>query len=148
IAVGHRIVHSGRDFSGPALLTAQTMAALEALVPLAPQHQPGNLAGVRAAMEIWPRAAQVGCFDTAFHRTQPRVAELFALPLAYADDGMIRYGFHGLSYAWIAETLPRMLGDAPHARAIVAHLGHGASMCALKDGKSVATTMGFTALDG
>ncbi len=147
-AVGHRIVHGGRDFTAPAVLTDAALADLTALAPLAPLHQAVNLAGVRAAMEAWPDAAQVGCFDTAFHRTQPRVAELFALPAAYADEGVIRYGFHGLSYTHIARTLPGLVGERPRGRVIAAHLGAGASMCAMKGGKSVATTMGFTALDG
>lgn len=147
-AVGHRVVHGGLDFSEPALLTEETAAALEKLTPLAPNHQPHNLAGFRAAQKRWPDAPHVACFDTAFHRTQDRPAEQFALPRALTEEGVLRYGFHGLSYAYIAEAAPRLMGAAAHERMVVAHLGAGASMCAIRNGASVATTMGFTALDG
>ena len=149
LAVGHRVVHGGATFSAPARLSPATIAALDALSPLAPGHQPHNLAGVRAAIARWPEAPQVACFDTSFHRTQGRAAELFALPRRFADEGVIRYGFHGLSYEYIAGAAPTVMDRAgPPERMIVAHLGAGASMCAMKDGRSVATTMGFTALDG
>jgi acetate kinase len=147
-SVGHRIVHGGLAHAGPAFLDAQTMAGLEALIPLAPRHQPANLAGVHAAADAWPEANQIGCFDTAFHRRQPRPAQLFGLPLSFAEEGMVRYGFHGLSYAHIAGVLPSCLDGRQGRRVIAAHLGAGASMCAMLNGRSVATTMGFTALDG
>jgi len=147
-AVGHRVVHGGLDFSAPTRLTDETAAALARLTPLAPNHQPHNLAGFQAARRRWPDAPHIACFDTAFHRTQSGPAERFALPLALTEEGIIRYGFHGLSYEYIAEAAPRIMGRAPHRRMVVAHLGAGASMCAIRDGASVATTMGFTALDG
>src|SRR5690606_6140332 len=148
VAVGHRIVHGGQSFQSPAFLNERALQELEALTPLAPQHQPANLLGVRAAMEIWPRAMHIGCFDTGFHRTQPHMAELYGLPRSWADEGLIRYGFHGLSYAHVAATLARQAGAGPHRRVVAAHLGAGSSMCAMLDGRSIATTMGFTALDG
>lgn len=147
-AVGHRVVHGGAEFAAPVVVDADFLARLQAFVPLAPQHQPHNLAAIRAVAEIWPGLEQVACFDTAFHRAQPKVAQLFGLPASYYDDGVRRYGFHGLSYEYIAETLPGLLKGRPDGRVVVAHLGHGASMCAIGDGQSVATTMGFTALDG
>ena len=148
IAVGHRVVHGGLAFSEPVLLTDEAAAALEKLTPLAPNHQPHNLAGFRAARKRWPDAPHIACFDTAFHRTQEKPAEQFALPRALTEEGVLRYGFHGLSYEYIAAAAPGIMGDAPHRRMVVAHLGAGASMCAIRDGGSVATTMGFTALDG
>jgi acetate kinase len=148
VAVGHRIVHGGREFAAPAILTRSVLEALDALSPLALGHQPFNLAGVRIAAERWPEIPQVGCFDTAFHRAQPRIAQLYGLPRALADDGIIRFGFHGLSYQYIAGALLEHAGARADGRVIVAHLGHGASMCAMLGGKSQATSMGFTALDG
>ena len=148
VGVGHRIVHGGAQFFAPEVLKKDSLAILEEFVPLAPGHQPYNLAGVAEAETVWPGVMQVGCFDTAFHRTQPAVAQEFALPRAYADDGVLRYGFHGLSYAYIAEAAPEIIGPAAQGKLIVAHLGAGASLCALAGGKSLATTMGFTALDG
>ena len=147
-AVGHRIVHGGRDLAAPAVLDDATLAKLRALVPLAPLHEPHNIEGVQAARASWPDALQVGCFDTAFHRTQPEVAQRFPLPRALHEAGLLRYGFHGLSYQHIAEVLPEQLGAAAEGRVIVAHLGNGASMCAMRNRRSVATTMGLTALDG
>ena len=147
-AVGHRIVHGGAQFSKPEKLTDAVLETLAAFSPLAPGHQPYNLDGVSHAKVRWPNAQQIACFDTAFHRSQPRVAQLFALPQQYEDAGVIRYGFHGLSYEYIVQAAPAIVGPAAEGRMIVAHLGAGASMCALRDGKSVATTMGFTALDG
>lgn len=147
-SVGHRIVHGGPAHADPAFLDAHTLAALESLIPLAPRHQPANLAGVRAAADAWPDAHQIGCFDTAFHRGQPRSAQLFGLPLSFAEEGVVRYGFHGLSYAHIATALPRYEGGGSSRRVLAAHLGAGASMCAMLNGRSIATTMGFTALDG
>ncbi len=146
VAAGHRVVHGGARFSAPALIDDGVLEALEQLVPLAPLHQPHNLDPIRALSRVRPRLRQVACFDTAFHRTQPAVAEAFALPRELTDAGVKRYGFHGLSYEYIARVFPRMTGA--RGRVVVAHLGNGASMCALRDGRSVATTMSFTALDG
>jgi acetate kinase len=147
-AVGHRIVHGGAEFTGPALIDAAVMGRMEALSPLAPLHQPHNLAGVRAAMTAWPGVPQVACFDTAFHVTQPAVATRLALPRDLEARGVRRYGFHGLSYDFIAGELRRIDPAMAGGRVIVAHLGSGASLCALKDGRSLDTTMGFSVLDG
>ncbi len=148
VAAGHRVVHGGRNFAEPVRLTPAIMEQLEDLVSLAPLHQPHNLSAIKALAGRYPGLAQVACFDTSFHRTQPRMAELFALPRALADEGVIRYGFHGLSYDYIASVMESHLGDRADGRVIVAHLGNGASMCALKERRSVATSMGFTALHG
>jgi acetate kinase len=147
-AAGHRVVHGGEQFTEPVLVTAQVLADLEKLVPLAPLHQPHNLAAVRALMALQPALPQVACFDTSFHRTQDALAQSFALPRALTAGGIKRYGFHGLSYEYIAGVLPQYLGARAERRVIVAHLGNGASLCAMRNRKSVATTMGFTALDG
>ncbi|MDE2385095.1 MAG: acetate/propionate family kinase [Alphaproteobacteria bacterium] len=147
-AVGHRIVHGGISFVAPTLLDANTLQALEALVPFAPLHQPHNLAGVRAAIAAFPKARQVACFDTAFHRNHPFVNDTFALPRVFYEKGVRRYGFHGLSYEFIASELHRIAPRLAEGRVIVAHLGNGASVCALHHGRSIASTMGFTALDG
>ena len=147
-AVGHRVVHGGTKHGGPILIDADVVAELEKLVPLAPLHQPSNLAPIRMLAAARPDLPQVACFDTAFHRTQPAFAQAFALPPEVTDRGVRRYGFHGLSYAYIASVLERYDARAAAGRTIVLHLGNGASMCAMKRGKSVATTMGFTALDG
>lgn len=146
--VGHRVVHGGTDFEGPAYLTTEVVAKLEALSPLAPLHQPANLAGVAAAQTAFPDAVQVGCFDTAFHRTHPWVNDTFALPRALYDAGIRRYGFHGLSYDYITQRLRADAPDIAKGRVVVAHLGNGASMCALRDCSSIGSTMGFSALDG
>jgi acetate kinase len=146
--VGHRVVHGGPKYSAPVRIDAQLLAELEQFVPLAPLHQPHNLAPIRALMASQPGLPQVACFDTAFHRTQPIEAELFALPKHFHDEGVRRYGFHGLSYEYIAAQLPRIAPEIAAGRVVVAHLGSGVSMCALSGGKSVGTTMGFTALDG
>ncbi len=146
-AVGHRVAH-GRDRRGPAIVDDSTRAALAALVPLAPLHQPHNLAGIAAAERLAPGALQVACFDTSFHRTIPEVARRYALPAALRDEGIEAYGFHGLSYEHIAAVLPDHLGPAADGRVIVAHLGSGASLCAMRQRRSIATTMGFTPLDG
>lgn len=149
VGAGHRVVHGGRDFDRPARITDEVMTTLEALCPLAPGHQPYNLTGIRAIAARWPDCPQIACFDTAFHRTRPRHAQLFALPRALSDEGILRYGFHGLSYDHIAGCLPDVLGpERAQDRVIVAHLGSGASLCAMQGGQSVDTTMGFTALDG
>jgi acetate kinase len=148
VATGHRVVHGGVKFTAPVFIDAETLAELEALVPLAPLHQPHNVAAIKAVAQMTPTLPQVACFDTAFHRVQPAVAQAFALPRRYAEEGVRRYGFHGLSYEYIASVLPRIDPRAANGRTVVAHLGNGASMCAMASGKSVATTMSFTALDG
>jgi len=145
-AVGHRVVHGGLHFSEPVRIDVHTVAKLEQYIPLAPLHQPHNLAMVRLIAERSPDLPQVACFDTAFHRHQPDVAQIFALPTEITDRGVRRYGFHGLSYEYISSVLPGLPGCTE--RVIVAHLGNGASMCAIKAGKSIASTMGFTAVDG
>ncbi len=148
VSAGHRVVHGGRSFTGPVVLTPEVMAQLEELVPLAPLHQPHNLSAIKALSNRSDGVPQIACFDTSFHRTQPRLAQLFALPRALADEGVIRYGFHGLSYEYISGVLEGYLGEKAKGRVIVAHLGNGASMCAMKACRSVATSMGYTALDG
>jgi acetate kinase len=148
VAAGHRVVHGGRQFTRPVVISPEVLTALEALVPLAPLHQPHNLEAIRAVAGHAPELPQVACFDTSFHRTQPAVAQAFALPRQYAEEGVLRYGFHGLSYEYIASVLPDFDARAAAGRTVVAHLGNGASMCAVKNRQSVATTMGFTALDG
>lgn len=147
-AVSHRVVHGGVALTDPVVVDDALLAHLERLVPLAPLHQPHNLAGIRAAREAFPGAPQVACFDTAFHRSHPFVADTFALPRRYYDEGIRRYGFHGLSYEFIARRLRELDPALAQGRVIVAHLGNGASMCAMLNGRSVASTMGFTALDG
>ena len=148
IAVGHRVVHGANDFSDPQLLTPEILEHLEEFVPLAPLHQPHNLAGIRALLKVRPDLPQVACFDTAFHHGQPELAKVYALPKTYRDEGVQRYGFHGLSYEYIAGALAAALGRPATGRVVVAHLGNGASMCAMHDGQSVASTMGFTAVEG
>jgi len=148
LAVGHRVVHGGQTFSEPVHITDSVIKDLEALVPLAPLHQPHNLSAIRTVAAWRPDLRQIACFDTGFHRTQDRLATLFALPRALTDEGVIRYGFHGLSYDYIASILPDHLGPRADGRVVVAHLGNGASLCAMKNRKSLATSMGFTALDG
>jgi acetate kinase len=148
VAVGHRVVHGGVYFTGPVLIDPATMGMLQALVPLAPLHQPHNLAAIEAITRMSPGLPQVACFDTAFHRSLPEVAQMFAVPRRYSAEGVKRYGFHGLSYEYIADQLPWIDARAAAGRTVVAHLGNGASLCAMRNGTSVATTMGFTALDG
>ena len=148
VAAGHRVVHGGKKFTAPVLIDGETLADLEAFVPLAPLHQPHNVAAIHAVMQMVPSLPNVACFDTAFHRTQPAVAQAFALPRRYAEEGVRRYGFHGLSYEYIASKLPSIDRRAAEGRTVVAHLGSGASMCAIASGRSIATTMSFTALDG
>jgi acetate kinase len=148
LAIGHRVVHGGPDYSAPLLVDDAVLARLEALTSLAPLHQPHNLAGIRAAQRFLPGVPNVACFDTAFHRTQPPVADMFALPQALRDEGIRRYGFHGLSYEYVARQLHEVAPDLARGRVVVAHLGNGASMCAIREGHAVATTMSFTALDG
>jgi len=146
--VGHRVVHGGLDYSQPVRVDENVLRVLDRFVPLAPLHQPNNLAPIRLLLERAPDLPQVACFDTAFHRTNPDLAQRFALPVELHDAGIRRYGFHGLSYEYIASVLPAIDAEAASGRCIVLHLGNGASMCALLDGKSVASTMGFTAVDG
>jgi acetate kinase len=146
--VGHRVVHGGTEFAAPARIDDEVLAKLEKLCPLAPLHQPHNLAGIRAVAAAQPDLPQVACFDTAFHRAHPELADWYALPRRFYDDGIRRYGFHGLSYEYIARTLPSVAPELKDARVVVAHLGSGASMCAMRAGRSVDSTMGFTALDG
>jgi acetate kinase len=147
-AVGHRVVHGGRNYAQPTRIDSGVVEALKALIPLAPLHQPHNLAPIEALIARRPDLPQVACFDTAFHRNQPAVAQSFALPRVYTERGVLRYGFHGLSYEYIAAALPRVDARAAAGRTVVLHLGNGASMCALAGGRSVASTMGFTAADG
>lgn len=147
-AVGHRIVHGGPHYFQPTVLDAQVLAVLEASVPLAPLHLPHNLAPIYAIQKLYPQLLQVGCFDTGFHVTMPRLARLFGLPRELLDAGVVRYGFHGLSYEYIAGQFAALDPSAARGRTLVAHLGNGASICAMIDGKSVATSMGFSALDG
>jgi acetate kinase len=148
VAVGHRVVHGGMDFAEPVRVDASVIEKLERLVPLAPLHQPHNLAPIRVVAERLPRLPQVACFDTAFHRVQSELAQTYALPRAISELGVRRYGFHGLSYEYIASALPKLDSRSAAGRVVVAHLGNGASMCALHAGKSIASTMGFTAVDG
>jgi len=142
------VVHGGLEYSKPVRVDQAVVAALEKFIPLAPLHQPHNLAPIRALLERSPALVQVACFDTAFHRGQPAVAQSFALPKSITDLGVRRYGFHGLSYEYVAQALPRYDARAAAGRTVVLHLGNGASMCAIAAGKSVASTMGFTAVDG
>ena len=148
VAVGHRIVHGGPDYDRPVLIDTKVLARLERYVPLAPLHQPNNLAPVRSILARTPNLPQVGCFDTSFHRGHNAVADHYAIPERLYAEGVRRYGFHGLSYEYIASRLPQVAPEIANGRVIVAHLGSGASMCALMGGRSVETTMGFTALDG
>jgi acetate kinase len=148
LGVGHRVVHGGARFKGPTVLDQEVLAHLRELIPLAPLHQPYNLAAIEAAFDRLPGVPQVACFDTSFHRGQPTVAELIPLPKDLRKAGLQRYGFHGLSYEYISTVLPDVAPEIANGRAIVAHLGSGASLCALKNGKSVDSTLGFTALDG
>ncbi|MGM1053598.1 MAG: acetate/propionate family kinase [Pseudomonadota bacterium] len=146
--VGHRVVHGGREYHRPVVLTPEITATLRGFESLAPLHQPFCLAPVAPLAERYPELPQVACFDTAFHADQPDVARQFALPRDMTARGLIRYGFHGLSYDYINQVLPDHLGNAPRERVIVAHLGNGASLCAIRHGASVASTMGFTAIEG
>src|SRR5262245_4194161 len=147
-AIGHRVVHGGDALVAPARVTPELLGRLEALIPLAPLHQPHNLAPIRFLARRYPDLPQVVCFDTAFHATQSPIERRYGLPRALFDQGIKRYGFHGLSYEYIASRLPEVDGRAASGRTVVCHLGNGASLCAMRAGRSVATTMGFTALDG
>ncbi len=147
-AVGHRVVHGGTEFAAPVRLDAAIVDQLQKFVPLAPLHQPHNLSPISELLARAPELPQVACFDTAMHRTNPPLAQMFALPQELSDAGVRRYGFHGLSYEYIASVLPGIDAGAARGRCVVMHLGNGASMCALQDGRSIASTMGFTAVDG
>lgn len=148
VAVGHRVVHGGMKYAAPVRVDPAALAELERFVPLAPLHQPHNLAPIRAILEQAPHLSQVACFDTAFHRSHAAVVQSFALPRSYFAEGVRRYGFHGLSYEYVAAELRRLAPDIADSRVIIAHLGNGASLCAVHQGRSVASTMGFTAVDG
>jgi acetate kinase len=148
LAVGHRVVHGGARYAGPTRVTREVLDDLRKLIPLAPLHQPHNLAAIEAVSDRLPEVPQVACFDTSFHRGQPAVAELVPLPAEIRQGGVQRYGFHGLSYEYIASILPDVAPEIAGGRVIVAHLGSGASLCALEAGRSVDSTLGFTALDG
>jgi acetate kinase len=148
VAFGHRVVHGGLDFAAPMRVTEAMLEDLAKLEPLAPLHQPHNLAPIRAIMQLAPQIPQIACFDTAFHRTQSTLAQAFALPRRFAEEGVRRYGFHGLSYEYLVSRLKELAPDLAGRRLVFAHLGNGASLCAVRDGRSVASTMGFTAVDG
>jgi acetate kinase len=148
VGVGHRVVHGGLEYTQPVRLDPAVLAALEKYIPLAPLHQPHNLAPIRALLARSPELQQVACFDTAFHSGAPAVSQAFALPKAITDRGVRRYGFHGLSYEYIAHVLPQHDERAARGRTVVLHLGNGSSMCAIAGGRSMASTMGFTAADG
>jgi acetate kinase len=148
LGVGHRVVHGGSRFTGPTILDRRILAELSALIPLAPLHQPYNLAAIEALFDRMPTVPQVACFDTSFHRGHTQLAKLIPLPSDLCRAGIERYGFHGISYEYIASVLPQVAPGIANGRIIIAHLGSGASLCALKNGKSVDSTLGFTALDG
>lgn len=148
VAVGHRVVHGGAEFYKPTIVTQAVIDGLSTLIPLAPLHQPNNLAPIKVVHERLPDLVQVACFDTAFHRGHSDLADRFAIPETLYREGVRRYGFHGLSYEYIADRLPTVAPNIAKGKVIVAHLGSGASMCAISGGKSVESTMGFTALDG
>jgi acetate kinase len=146
--VGHRVVHGGTHFTGPVEVTAEIIAELERLSPLAPLHQPHNLGPIKAIAQNRPDVRQVACFDTAFHQSQPHLAQAYALPRELSDSGIRRYGFHGLSYEYVSGRLAEIAPEHGGKRIVIAHLGNGASLCAIQEGRSVATTMGFTAVEG
>ncbi|HYP67379.1 MAG TPA: acetate/propionate family kinase [Thiobacillaceae bacterium] len=148
VAAGHRVVHGGMHYSAPVMVDEAVLGALESLIPLSPLHQPHSLAGIRALAALRPGLPHVACFDTAFHRTMPDLAQRFALPRELVELGIRRYGFHGLSYEYIAARLPDYLADGADGRVVVAHLGNGASLCAMRGRRSIETSMSFTPLDG
>ena len=148
VAVGHRMVHGGSRFTKPMVVNAETMQQLKDLIPLAPLHQPHSIVALEAIAKNAPELPQVVCFDTSFHRTQSKIEQMFGIPRALTEDGVIRYGFHGLSYEYIASVLPKYLGDKADGKVLVAHLGNGTSMCAMQNRKSVSSTMGFSTLEG
>jgi len=148
VAIGHRVVHGGPNLTQPVLIDSAVMAELKRLIPLAPLHEPHHITGIEAAMAAFPSIPEVACFDTSFHRTHPFAADTFALPRSYYDEGVRRYGFHGLSYEFITRQLRKIAPQIAREDVIIAHLGNGASMCSVHDGRAVASTMGFTAIDG
>jgi len=148
VGVGHRVVHGGLKYASPVRVSETMLDDLAELTPLAPLHEPHNLAPMRAIMKAAPEIPQIACFDTAFHRSQSNLAQAFALPRRFADEGVRRYGFHGLSYEYLVSRLKELAPEVASGRIVFAHLGNGASLCAVKDGRSVASTMGFTAVDG
>ncbi len=148
LAIGHRVVHGGHEYRQPVLLDTSTLERLDALTPLAPLHQPHSLAPMRLFAELRPELPQVACFDTSFHTSQTKVVQAYALPRRFSEAGFVRYGFHGLSYDYVSRRLAQHLDGAPSGRVVMAHLGNGASLCAAHDGVSVASSMGFTTLDG
>jgi acetate kinase len=148
VAAGHRVVHGGLRFDAPTIVTDEVLDYLRSLIALAPLHQPYSIAGILAARTAWPHVQQVACFDTAFHRSHPYVDDTFAIPRALYDEGLRRYGFHGLSYEYVSQKLAEIAPYHAAGRVVVAHLGNGASMCAIRDGQSIASSMGLTALDG
>ena len=148
VGVGHRVVHGGLKYASPVRVTEAVLDDLAELTPLAPLHEPHNVAPMRAIMKAAPQLPQIACFDTAFHRSQSNLAQAFALPRRFADEGVRRYGFHGLSYEYLVSRLKELAPQVAPGRIVFAHLGNGASLCAVKDGRSVASTMGFTAVDG
>ena len=148
VAVGHRVLHGGRDLTKPARVDDALIATLRTVIPLGQLHEPFNILGIEAAIEAFPETPQVACFDTAFHRAQPFVADVYGLPRSYYDEGVRRYGFHGLSYEYIARRLKTVAPEIANGRIVVAHLGNGSSLCAIHNGRAAATTMGMTPLDG
>ncbi|MCL4108028.1 UNVERIFIED_CONTAM: hypothetical protein GTU68_017056 [Idotea baltica] len=148
VAVGHRMVHGGSKFTEPMLINDDTLQQLKNLIPLAPLHQPHSIVAIEEIAKNAPELQQIVCFDTSFHRTQTKIEQMFAIPRSLTEEGVIRYGFHGLSYEYIASVLPEYLGDKADGRVLVAHLGNGTSMCAMKERKSVSSTMGFSTLEG
>lgn len=148
VAVGHRVLHGGRDITHPARVDAALIATLRTLIPLGELHEPFNILGIEAALEAFPDAPQVACFDTAFHRSQPFVADTYGLPRAYYDEGVRRYGFHGSSFEYVAHRLKTVAPEIADGRVVICHLGNGSSMCAIRHGRAQATTMGMTPLDG
>jgi len=147
-AIGHRVVHGGREFIRPVKITDEILIKLHEYIPLAPLHQPAALELIGETQKLFPDSMHVACFDTAFHRTMPEIEQRFALPEQYFDEGIIRYGFHGVSYEYIADVLPDYVGDVADGRVIIAHLGGGCSACAMLERKSVSTSMGFSTLEG
>jgi acetate kinase len=147
-AAGHRVVHGGELYSAPVKVDSKLIAELDSMIPLAPLHQPHNVRAIKTVVTLMPEVPQVACFDTAFHRTQPAIAQMYGLPRALTSEGVKRYGFHGLSYDYVSRALAAIIGEKAHGGVVIAHLGNGSSMTALRGGKSVATTMGFSTLDG
>lgn len=148
VAAGHRVVHGGSEFHEPIVINEENMATLRSYIPLAPLHQHHCLSAIQAITDHSPELPQIACFDTAFHHTQSRLEKIYAIPREYTEEGLIRYGFHGISYEYITSCLPEYLGEKANGRVIVAHLGNGSSLCALHNKRSVATSMGFSTLDG